>query len=150
MGGRNDHQLADPLGEGLGEGQADAAPVGSADEGVDHRLAQFIEQQGQQPSLIMGGQGNPRLFAARQVIEGEHPQAVQINGPALTHGPGPPAGREPARRNAPGGDHQRPVLRPVQAADDLGRGEALAGSQTEVRRYRRAHIHAGTVVERGS
>ena len=86
VGGGDDDQLSDPRRKQRGEGQADTAAVGGADEGVHDRLIQRVQQHGQQTRLIVGGQGHGRVVMSWQVIERQHPQPVQIHRAARPDG----------------------------------------------------------------
>ena len=142
VGGGDHHQLAEALGEGLGEGQTDHAAVGTADEGVDARLLQMVQQQGQQPGLIAGGDRQGRGGRCGTVggeVEGQNLEAVQVDGPARRHGAGPPARavglgavHEPAAGDAAGHDHQRRVGAALQPGADHRIGQGFAGGQSKI------------------
>ncbi len=142
VGGGDHHQLAQTLGEAFGEGQAHHAAVGAAHEGGGARRLQMVQQQGQQPGLIAGGdrQGRGgRGGAVRGEVEGQHLEAVQIDGAARRHRAGPPARavglgavHEPAAGDAAGHDHQRRVGAALQAGADHRIGQGFAGRQSEI------------------
>ena len=141
--GRDHRQPADARGEGFGEGQADAAAVGGADEGLDHRLTEVIEQQGQQPGLIMGGDGDdPVDVGLGQPVERQHPEPRGVERAARAHGPTPPArslgvvADPPTGRDAPGHNDERTLARTDQAGAQRGVRQPLAGREAEVVRQR--------------
>ena len=143
VGGGDDNQLLDPVREQLAEGQGDHPAVGTTDEGRDDRIADLLEDQSEQPGLVMGGDGD-RLRAVgglRRIVEGQDLEAAQIDRPADRDRARPPAQavglgpvHEPPRRDAAGHDHQRRPGPAVQPPDDLALAQSLAGLEAEVDR----------------
>ncbi|MNY00546.1 hypothetical protein D3C86_1330450 [compost metagenome] len=132
MGGGHHHQLLGPVGEEFAKRQRDHAAVGAADEGRDLVHAQVVQQQGQQPRLILGGDGQRRLGVlgvGTEIggeIKGQDAETGQVDGGAHAHGARPPAQAlglgavdVAVGRDAAGHDDQGGVGLAVQAADDL-------------------------------
>ncbi len=132
VGGGHHHQLFGPVGEQLAKRQRDHAAVGTAYEGRDLFHAEVVQQQGQQPRLVLGSDGQWRLGVLgvgteiRREIKGQDAETGQVDGRADAHGAGPPpqalglgAVDVAVCRDAAGHDDQGGAGLAVQTAHDL-------------------------------
>ena len=140
-GGGHHDQLFGPVGEQFGEGQADHAAVGAADEGGDPLDPQMVQHQSQQTRLVVGGDGDGRSqeLGAGGEIDGQNLEPAQVDGAAHRHGARPPAQAvglgavdETPGRNAAGDDDDRRPDATVQTTHDIGLVQLFARGQAEV------------------